>query len=220
MAAKKSRSNYRRIWERYYGPIPNDQPYDIHHIDGDYTNNDISNLQLLTLKEHYDIHYAQGDYIACHAISIRLTLPQDAHSQLHKLSGVQRKGIPRPDMQGDKNPMRDPKAVANLKAATTGVRKSDSHVASMKVGAKRRSEVKISCVFCRKVSNDVNFNKWHGEMCISNPNRITVDRVTNFTSDNPSSILVSCVFCKKEVSNPNFKRWHGDNCKRKIDVLC
>ena len=56
---------YRKIYEDHYGKIPKDVngvSYDIHHIDGDYTNNDINNLIAISIKEHYEIHFQQGDW--------------------------------------------------------------------------------------------------------------------------------------------------------------
>jgi hypothetical protein len=52
---------FRKIYEDYFGPIPKDsdgRSYDIHHIDGDHSNNHPSNLKAVTIQEHYDIHYA------------------------------------------------------------------------------------------------------------------------------------------------------------------
>jgi hypothetical protein len=65
---------YRRIYEQNYGPIPKDdegRSYEIHHIDGDHSNNDPSNLKAVTIQEHYDIHYSQGDYSACALIALQ-----------------------------------------------------------------------------------------------------------------------------------------------------
>lgn len=45
---------HRYVWEYYNGPIP--KGYEIHHIDFDRSNNDISNLQLLSRSEHRKIH--------------------------------------------------------------------------------------------------------------------------------------------------------------------
>ena len=61
-------TNYRKIYENHIGTIPREatgRTYEIHHIDGNHTNNDPTNLTAVTLQEHYDIHYAQGDYPAC-----------------------------------------------------------------------------------------------------------------------------------------------------------
>lgn len=45
---------HRYIWEKHNGPIP--EGYDVHHIDGNKLNNDISNLIMLTPSEHHKIH--------------------------------------------------------------------------------------------------------------------------------------------------------------------
>jgi hypothetical protein len=63
--------NHRSVWEKHYGKIPvdeNGQTYEIHHIDGDVTNNDISNLMCVSKREHAQIHFDQGDYSAAYAI--------------------------------------------------------------------------------------------------------------------------------------------------------
>lgn len=69
MKLLKKMKNYRKIWEEHYGPIPfdnNDRRCEIHHIDSNRENNEISNLMLVTIQEHYDIHYFQGDWAACY----------------------------------------------------------------------------------------------------------------------------------------------------------
>ena len=66
---------YRKIWEQHNGPVPKEsdgRSYEIHHIDGNHSNNDISNLKCLTIQEHFDIHYVQKDYAACLLISKRM----------------------------------------------------------------------------------------------------------------------------------------------------
>jgi hypothetical protein len=45
---------HRYIYEKYYGKIP--KGYDVHHIDHNKDNNEISNLKLVTAKEHQEIH--------------------------------------------------------------------------------------------------------------------------------------------------------------------
>lgn len=47
---KGERLLHRYIWIKYNGPI--EKGYEIHHIDGDQNNNDISNLKCLTKPEH------------------------------------------------------------------------------------------------------------------------------------------------------------------------
>lgn len=50
---------HRDVWRYYYGEIP-EGDYEIHHIDCDKSNNDISNLQLLTREEHRRLHNPKG----------------------------------------------------------------------------------------------------------------------------------------------------------------
>jgi hypothetical protein len=71
------RREYRKIYESHYGTIPKDEngvSYDIHHIDGDHTNNDIGNLMSVSLREHYKIHVEQEDWGAAWAISKRFNI--------------------------------------------------------------------------------------------------------------------------------------------------
>jgi len=78
-------TNYRKIYEQHYGPIPeeaNGRSYEIHHIDGNHTNNDPSNLQAVTLQEHYNIHYAQSDWSACQIMSVRMSKSPTEISEL------------------------------------------------------------------------------------------------------------------------------------------
>jgi len=54
--------NYRKLWEQHYGPIPKDKngrTFDIHHIDGNRTNNSLDNLICLSIEDHYKIHMDQ-----------------------------------------------------------------------------------------------------------------------------------------------------------------
>jgi hypothetical protein len=67
--------NYRRIYEEEFGPIPVDdegRTFDIHHIDGDRTNNSPENLVALSIGDHYQLHLSQGDFAAAHAILLRM----------------------------------------------------------------------------------------------------------------------------------------------------
>lgn len=79
--------NYRKIWEAYHGSIPEDQlgrKYEIHHIDGNRKNNDISNLKCLSIQEHYNLHKEQGDWMACYKIRMRLNLTKEEQLELNK----------------------------------------------------------------------------------------------------------------------------------------
>lgn len=71
--------NYRNVWMSVNGPIPLDEDgrtYEIHHIDGNRSNNCISNLKCVSIKDHYNIHYEQGDYSACSLIQSRYNIDE------------------------------------------------------------------------------------------------------------------------------------------------
>jgi len=48
------RSLHRRIWSEVHGPIPSGMA--IHHKDGDWRNNDISNLEMMPIPDHARMH--------------------------------------------------------------------------------------------------------------------------------------------------------------------
>jgi len=86
--------NYRKIWEKTFGSIPKDdegRSFEIHHRDGNRTNNSIENLICISIQEHYDIHYEQGDYGACVMIAKRMSLSPDHMSKIQ--IGVKRPGV-------------------------------------------------------------------------------------------------------------------------------
>lgn len=85
---------YRKIYETHYGPIPKEpdgRSYDVHHIDGDHSNNSPDNLKAVTVEEHYNIHYTQCDYGACYLIARnRFEVTPDEQSLLISLSNKKR----------------------------------------------------------------------------------------------------------------------------------
>lgn len=86
---KRNYHEYRRIWIEHNGPIPVDErgrSYEIHHIDGDCENNDISNLLCLSIKDHYELHKKQGDIGAAKLIAMNLELSAEEKSELSRKS--------------------------------------------------------------------------------------------------------------------------------------
>lgn len=78
-------NGYRKIWEKAYGEIPTDEQgrkYEIHHIDGNRSNNKLSNLMCVSIEEHYRIHLEQGDYGAAFRIAERLNIDPATKSWL------------------------------------------------------------------------------------------------------------------------------------------
>lgn len=76
-------ANYHRsVWEAAHGPIPKDEngrSYEIHHIDGDRSNNHLSNLMCVSIDEHIRIHAEQGEFGAVQLITKRLNLSYDEY---------------------------------------------------------------------------------------------------------------------------------------------
>jgi len=87
------KENYRKIWENEYGKIPkepNGRSYQIHHIDGNHENNEITNLQCVTLQEHYEIHLRQGDKKAAARLAMALKLSPIEISELASAANKER----------------------------------------------------------------------------------------------------------------------------------
>jgi hypothetical protein len=88
---------YRKVWIAHNGPIPFDDDgrrCEIHHIDGNSSNNDITNLVCLTINEHYEIHYWQEDWAACLTITKRMKVTPEEKSELASKSMLKRMAAP------------------------------------------------------------------------------------------------------------------------------
>jgi hypothetical protein len=86
-------SRYRKIYEHHTGPIPKDndgRTYEIHHIDGNHSNNDPINLKAVTIQEHYAIHHAQGDWSACVRIAAAMQMSSQELSDLARKATYKR----------------------------------------------------------------------------------------------------------------------------------
>lgn len=70
---RKAKQLHRAVWEYYNGEIPTG--WQVHHIDGDVDNNDISNLQCMPAKEHLKLHAEKNsenaEYVAKQRQSIK-----------------------------------------------------------------------------------------------------------------------------------------------------
>lgn len=81
----RTTKKHRRIYEDYHNVrLPSN--IEIHHIDGNHQNNEISNLQPVTIQEHYQIHLAQGDYAAAFRIAQRMDVSPQQKSHLASLA--------------------------------------------------------------------------------------------------------------------------------------
>jgi predicted DNA-binding ArsR family transcriptional regulator len=75
---------YRKIWESANGQIPKDKngrSYEIHHIDGNRSNNKLSNLMCVSIEDHIKIHMNQGELGAVQLITKRLNLSYEKYME-------------------------------------------------------------------------------------------------------------------------------------------
>lgn len=82
---RKKNVQVRKLYEKHFGEIPVDSngvTYHIHHIDGNHTNNDPSNLQAVTVHEHYNIHLEAGDYELCLLLAQYIDMTYEQRSEL------------------------------------------------------------------------------------------------------------------------------------------
>lgn len=206
MKKQLSPRSYRKIWIDHNGPIPRDQDgrsYEIHHIDGDHSNCDISNLKLVTIQEHYDLHYAQGDWGACFMMGERMRLSPEVLSDLSRKTQLERVSNGTHHWQGPENnrklietglhPFLDKDAARdrNLKRVKTGshnlLKRADgTSQASDMVAVGRHHFVK---------NNPAKLKSKEGSL--------------------PSQIKLSCIHCKRQCSLNNFKKLH-EKCQSEI----
>ena len=186
-----SDTNYRRIYEQQFGPIPKDnegRSYEIHHIDGNHNNNNIDNLKLVTIQEHYQIHYAQRDYGACHAMAIRMNKTSSEISELAKLANQKRINSGSHNFLGG-----DTQRLANRKR----ISENNHHF----IGESNPSTIRAK-------------DKTHHLLKRPDGSSICSDNVKNGT--HASQHKWKCIHCGLEGKNASAgKRWHFDNCKSK-----
>lgn len=178
---------HRKIYEQYHGIIPKDsngRTYDIHHIDGNHSNNCIENLKAVSLQEHYDIHYSQGDYGACWLIARKLKMSPNELSELSKKVQLERIKNGTHHFLGSEGAIqRNKKRVKNkthnflgknnpvhkqILEGTHNLQQSDFHKVHIKKlieDGKFHSNKENICPYCgKKGKGNVMFN-WHFNKC-------------------------------------------------------
>ncbi len=199
-------SKYRRIYENTFGPIPKDEEdrsYEIHHIDGNHSNNAISNLQAVSITEHLNIHLAQGDWAAAMRISAKMKIPPSVVSALSKMSNEERLKNGTHNIIGlSKKRVID--GTHNFLGPDTNKKRLDNGTHNL-VGDKNPTHQRIA------------EGTYHflGE---SNPTHSRIANGThNFLSNNPNKDMpkLTCPHCGKEGGRNLMKRYHFDNCKSK-----
>jgi hypothetical protein len=104
---RKSSNTHIRIYEDNFGPRPVDdkgRSYHIHHIDGDHSNNDPSNLLAVSPEQHYQIHIDQGDWAAALYLSQYLDMTGDEIKELARTAAHKRVSDGTHNFLGEQNP--------------------------------------------------------------------------------------------------------------------
>ena len=207
-------TNYHKIYENHIGPIPyeeNGRIYEIHHIDGNHSNNDPNNLVAVTLQEHYDIHYAQGDYGACYLMSVQRMdhTPQEIselaskhalqriangdhhflNSEWHTKENLRRVDNGTHPWVGGEQTRKNNKKMLEEGTHPLSKRADGTSIASDRVGAGTHPLLKRA-----------------------DGSSVASDLIKAGT--HPTQLLWICPHCHKTgKGSSNYLRWHGDNCK-------
>jgi hypothetical protein len=198
-------TKYRKIYEQHNGPIPKDESgrtYDIHHIDGNRTNNHPVNLVAVSIAEHYQIHKAQKDWGACWKLHPLLKLSPTEISNIVRQSSLQqvKRGthpwLKRPD----------------------GSSLSQSIVKKQIDDGLHASQIKKTCPHCGITMDSANYAKHHGENCgkPKDPNYVPHNSGDNHYSKKPE---YAGRYAGK--NNPGYDHtiynWENINTKEQID---
>lgn len=177
---------YRKIYKNHYGLIPKDQngrTYDIHHIDGNHSNNDPTNLTAVTIQEHYDIHYAQKDWAACYILAHRMKLCPTTVSALASKRNISKANQGLLPMQI---------ASKNGTHPWAELAKQGKHPAQ--VAAKNGTHFGQTRIFTPAIRAEI------GQRITGNNNPTKKHRKI-------------CPHCSIEVGIGNYAKSHGDKCK-------
>jgi hypothetical protein len=191
-------TKYRKIYENHVGPIPRDdmgRKYEIHHIDGNKQNNDISNLVCLSIEDHYEIHYSQGDWAACLSISGRANKSPEEKSELARRSALQR-------LDKGNHPflLKDFQKNVQLKRLENGTH--HWQVPGQQATLNRQ-----------RVENGTH-NFLGGEISRKTTQARLSNGTHHFLTANPSKEAWTCQCCGKTGKGRGaYNRWHGINCR-------
>lgn len=208
-------SIYRRIYEKQFGPIPKDQDgrtYEIHHIDNDHENNDISNLACVSFIDHFNIHLAQEDWAACLKMSARAKLSVEEKSRLGKLAQQKRvKDGTHHFLGPDVNQKRIEAGTHKFVGPEMNLGRVENGTHQCLGGAiqRKRVEDKTHNFLGGQLQRDRVAAGTHN-LCGPEHNRKRMENGTHPFLNMPKC---TCPHCGKSGSLGNMKRWHFDNCK-------
>lgn len=203
--------SYRKIWESVYGPIPKDEngrSYEIHHIDGNHSNNSVENLKLVTIEEHYNIHLQQKDYGACWSIANRMNVPVEVSKKLQ--SELSKKLAKQRIEEGTHNFSSELSRQTQARRIKQGTHNFQGEQGSQNAIQRNKKLVELGK------------HPWAGELGKLHNKKVASERIVNGTHNfqgefNPNKNMpkVTCPHCEKVGGRNQMKRYHFDNCKNK-----
>ena len=180
---------YRKIYENHHGSIGTDsngRRMEVHHIDGNHSNNNPTNLTLVTINEHYNIHYAQEDWEACLALTRRMKISADEMSKLCSQLNYKRveQGMHPFMTRADGSSLQKDRVKAgthhflgsditrrrNLKAVEDGTNPflGPNNTRKQLENGTHPSQLKVCCIGCKIVTGIGMHKKYHGNKCKHN----------------------------------------------------
>ena len=164
--------NYRKLYESVFGKIPSDsqgRSYEIHHIDGNHSNNSIENLVCISIEEHYNIHFSQGDFNAANLIAERFNLEylrgfKRPHSEKTKAK-LRKPKQSRENYQGPKSATHK-ESIRLARLGTTRSEETKLKMSLCKVGKiPNQNLIQTICPFCKKKGQLIAMKRWHFSNC-------------------------------------------------------
>lgn len=207
--------NYRQIWQQANGPIPVDEQgrsYEIHHLDGNRNNNELSNLICVSIEEHYRIHERQGDEAACHAIRVRM------------YNEAQR---------GWKHSIETREKMSRAKKGTTRsphTEETKKKMSQAQKGRKLTEEARQKLIQSKRANGSLNHSEetkqkmseakkgkvtWNNGRKASPETKLKMSQMRIGVPKGPQ-VRVECPHCGTTGGNA-MKRWHFSNCKKYLE---
>jgi hypothetical protein len=203
--------HYHKIYKNHHSPIPkelNGRSYEIHHIDGNHSNNDPANLIAVTLQEHYDIHKSQGDIGACFLMAKqrKMLSPEDL-SALSKQ--VQKKRIENGSHNFlDKEAAKD-RVMKRIQDKSHPFPKREDGTSLAQDRVKAGTHNFLGGAISRAINKKRVDNKSHnllGSKMVEYQKK---------TGTHPTQLKISCLGCRDVICAANFLRHvDGKNCKK------
>ena len=206
---------HRRAFKQATGRSPK-AGYHIHHIDGNWANNDPTNLQELTPLEHYQVHKSQGDWYACMRLAPLTQISLEEIKQIQHLHGqrcVEKKvGIHSDNWDGAAHRAKIWKeSPPGRKPVTDGVRvlklQTDHDVATF---------LADNPLWRRGVPEKMRQGLLQNKRRITSAEAVQLAHRRLKENNHNFTTLHKCPHCGKEGKGPMMFRWHFDKCKDKV----